>query len=195
MGRRMKQIWRSALVVATLTLAMLPHDARAQVREGLELYLGPGYFSSPSGREPSKPTIEAGATFWVGPRWGLGGSYGVGTSDDLFEEPVSQGRTVELLGRGKLRFWRLMVERRFPVSPDLDLLAGVGLLGSWYMDFKRVPNSDPPEDFERQRGSGYVNFEMMARWRIRGRFGLRGGVDVSIPLVVRASVLASFELG
>jgi len=191
----MKQIWRSALVVATLTLAMLPHDARAQVREGLELYLGPGYFSSPSGREPSKPTIEAGATFWFGPRWGLGGSYGVGTSDDLLEEPVFLGPTLERLGRGKLRFWRAMVERRFPVSPTWDVRVGVGFLGSLYMDFNRVPNSRPPEDFEYERGSGYVNFEMMARWRIRGRFGLRGGVDVSIPLVVRASVLASFELG
>ena len=192
----MKQIWQAVLVVATFALAMLPAEATAQVREGLEVYVGPSYFSSPSDREPSKPTIEAGATFWFGPRWGLGGSYGVGTSDDLLEEPVSEGTTLDFLGRGKLRFYRVMVERRFPVSPTWDLIAGMGFLGSRYVDFKRVRSSSgPPEEFEAQRGSGYVNFEMMARWRIRGRFGLRGGVDVSIPLVVRASVLASFELG
>ena len=191
----MKQIWQGVLAVATFALAMLPADATAQVREGLELYVGPGYFSSPSGREPSKPTIEAGATFWFGPRWGLGGSYGVGTSDDLFEEPVGQGNPLVFLGRGKLRFYRVMVERRFPVSPNWDLRVGVGHLQSLYVVFNRFRNPGPPKDFESDRGSGYVNFEMMARWRIRGRFGLRGGVDVSIPLVVRASVLASFELG
>ncbi len=119
----------------------------------------------------------------------------MGTSDDLLEEPVGQGNPLQRLGRGKLRFYRVMVERRFPVSPNWDLRVGVGHLQSLYVDFDRVPNSDPPEEFEDERGSGYVNFEMLARWRICGRFGLRGGVDVSIPLVVRASVLASFELG
>ncbi len=192
----MKQIRQRILLATTLAVTMLPVEVAAQVREGLELYVGPGYFSSPSGREPSKPTIEAGATFWFGPRWGLGGSYGVGTSDDLLDEPVSLGTTLDLLGRGKLRFLRVMVERRFPVSPNWDLIAGVGFLGSPYVEFLRERSSGgPPEEFEAQRGPGFVNFEMMARWRIRGRFGLRGGVDVSIPLVIRASLLASFELG
>lgn len=186
---------RIVLVVVTLVVAMLPSDAGAQVREGLELYVGPGYFSSPSGRQPSKPTIEVGATFWFGPRWGLGGSYGVGTSDDLLEEPDFRGPTWVILGRGKLRFYRVMVERRFPVSPDWDVRVGVGVLQGLHVDFVRDPTSGSPEGVEKTSSPGYVNFEMMARWRIRGRFGLRGGVDVSIPLVVRASVLASFELG
>jgi len=184
-----------AVALTAFLLAMAPCEASGQIREGLELYLGPGYFSSPLGRQPSKPTIEAGATFWFGPRWGVGGAFGVGRGDDRLEVGESLGPTLDSFGRGKLRFRRFMIERRIPMHPDWDLLVGAGFLAGVHADFLRDRSSGAPEDIEGERGYGYVNFEALARWRIGDRFGLRGGLDFSIPLVVRASLLASFELG
>lgn len=181
---------RVLLVLVTVLTAVLPGHAWGQAREGLELYSGPGFFWSPSGRQPSLPAIEVGGTYWFGPRWGVGGTFGFGTNNEEFEEARPGGR----VGWGKLRFRQFMIERRVAVSQRWDLLLGVGFLGALHTDDLRLGDSSPPTEISDERGFGYVNFQVLARWRIHRYYGLRTGVYVSGPLVVRAIAVASFEL-
>lgn len=181
-------------IVAMLALGAWPLGAGAQEREGLDVRLGPGYFYS-SFRQPSGPTIEIGATFWFGPRWGVGGAYGVATSDDILEEPLLEGRVRELLGRGELRYLQVLVRRRLDFSSDWNLEIGVGMLGARHKDLLRVTNTTPTQHIDRRRAYGYVSLELVGRRRMSERFGLIVGGDLSIPLGARAKALVSFEAG
>lgn len=175
-------------------MAASPRSARAQAREGFEAYVGPGFFSSPSDRQPSLRTIEIGATYWFGQRWGVSVVFGFGTSDEV-GEAIDPDAARERVARGKLRLRQFMVERRVTISDRWDVLLGGGFLGALHTNTDEVRDTVPPTEVSNERGFGYINFEALARWRMRDRFGLRAGVHVSGPLVVRGVVLASFELG